>query len=134
DATLQEDVPNAIEFKEPGVGFRPICPFFELHGEWTGGPPGGGPITTSVLAECGRTLANVVWTVTVANLKAHHYTLDDGYRISAKVEARADHHTREVLKGMSPDSAQPLVPKGSHIPLGGVQVPRPNDKFPECRL
>jgi hypothetical protein len=77
----------------------------------------------------------VVWTVTVANLKAHHYTLDDGDRISAKVEARGDHHTREELKGTSPEnSVQPLVPKGAHIPLGWVQVPRPDDEFPECRL
>jgi hypothetical protein len=134
DATLTEDKPNAIAFKENGVGFRPVCPFFELHGEWTDGPRGGGPITTSVLAQCGRTLADVVWTVTVANLKAHHYTLKDGDRISAHVRARGDHHTREELKGISPDGAQPLVPKGSHVPLGWVQVPRPDDKFPECRL
>src|SRR5262245_47668900 len=46
-ATYQPDEP--FKFKDDGA-FRPVCPFFELHGEWCiDGKVGSGPLTKDVL-------------------------------------------------------------------------------------
>ncbi|MGW6979083.1 hypothetical protein ACWGE1_06480 [Streptomyces sp. NPDC054932] len=140
DGTLTERQPEAgerVRFKDVN-GFRPICPFFELHGTWTaadGRRHTDEPITLAVLAECGIALADVKWTVNVANLKAHQCTGSTGDRIEASVELRGDDHLRQPLEGRSPAGAdRPLVPPGESLPLGSVQLPRPAGGFPELRL
>lgn len=159
DGTLTSRIPATVTFKDAD-GFRPVCPFFELHGEWTddaggsarrrgrgrghgrggGGGGGGGerrhgPITPDVLAANGFDLADVVWEVEVANLKPFHYTLDDANRISAGVNLRGNDTTRRPLLGTSPpDVGNPLVPAGASVPLGAVQLSRPSPELPGLRL
>ncbi|HSK39812.1 MAG TPA: hypothetical protein VK943_08585, partial [Arenibaculum sp.] len=69
-----------IAFKDEQGRFHPVCPFFELHGEWVeGGEVRTGPVTEDILTRFGPPidgraprLCDVVWDVVVANLKAHH--------------------------------------------------------------
>ncbi|MFF8717110.1 hypothetical protein ACF07T_37630 [Streptomyces sp. NPDC015184] len=140
DGTLTERQPDPekrVRFKDAN-GFRPICPFFELRGTWTsveGQHHTDEPITVDVLAEFGIDLAEVKWTVNVANLKAYQCTGSPGDRIEAAVELRGDHHLRQMLEGKSPAGAdRPLVPPGESVPLGSVQLPHPGGGFPELRL
>ncbi|MEU7725760.1 hypothetical protein AB0B78_11010 [Streptomyces sp. NPDC040724] len=137
DGTLTERLPqgNRARFKDEH-GFRPICPFFEVHGSWViDGVRGDGPITTEVLDAFGLTPADVRWKVEVANLKAHHCTRAEDDRIDAAVEVAGNQHQKRPLEGRSPQSAaRPLVPPGRHVPLGSVQIPQPSAAFPELRL
>ncbi|MFC5148779.1 hypothetical protein [Streptomyces aureoversilis] len=128
-------MPSEVRFKDAD-GWRPVCPYFELHGTWTtGGSRRTGPLTEAVPAEFGLDLADVRWDVAVANLKAHHYTQFDGDRIEARAEVRGDDHARHPPAGQSPPGvANPLVPPGRNLPLGSVQVPVPNAALPELQL
>ncbi|GKQ40452.1 hypothetical protein [Streptomyces sp. A012304] len=134
DGTLSERVPQSVRFKDE-TGWRPVCPYFELHGRWTvDGRSDSGPVTERQLAESGLSLADVRWEISVANLKAHHLTQRDGDRVEARVEVTGDDHGRHVLAGRSPQGEDALVPPGSSIPLGVVQLPVPNPALPELRL
>ncbi|MGR4878472.1 hypothetical protein ACIPUC_03420 [Streptomyces sp. LARHCF249] len=135
DGTLTERMPQKVRFKDED-GWRPVCPYFEVHGSWTvNGDRRTGPLTEEVLAEFGLGPADVRWEVAVANLKAHHLTENDDDRIEARVEVRGDDHQKHGLAGTSPqNAAQPLVPAGRSLPLGSVQVPVPNAALPELRL
>ncbi|MEV6974045.1 hypothetical protein [Kitasatospora sp. NPDC093806] len=135
DGTLSERTPDRVVFKDAD-GWRPVCPYFELHGSWTvDGTGHTGPLTEAVLARFGLGPADVRWRVAVGNHKAHHYTGSPGDRIDASVEVDGDDHGRHPLDGVSPPGAdRPLVPPGAALPLGSVQVPRPNEALPELRL
>ncbi|MBT2412045.1 hypothetical protein J7I94_15955 [Streptomyces sp. ISL-12] len=135
DGTLSERMPTKAQFKDTD-GWRPVCPYFELHATWTsGGERRTGPLTEAVLAESGLSPADLCWRVAVANLKAYHYTQATGDRVEAHAEVRGDDHTRHALDGTSPqDDARPLVPSGAGLPLGAVQLPAPNAALPELRL
>ncbi|MGI9001264.1 MAG: hypothetical protein ACR2GH_06315 [Pseudonocardia sp.] len=135
DGTVSSDVPQHVMFKD-SAGWRPVCPFVELHGEWeSDGTTRQGPITAEVLALFGLTIADLRWRVEVANLKSFHYTLADGDRVAAAVEVAGDVHAPTVLRATSPaNTAQPLIPTGTTIPLGRVQVTRPSPAHPELRL
>ncbi|MFJ7158161.1 hypothetical protein ACIQUQ_24940 [Streptomyces sp. NPDC101118] len=135
DGTLTERMPQQVRFKD-AEGWRPVCPYFEVHGSWTAdGERRTGPVTEEVLAGFGLGLDDVRWEVTVANLKAHHITQADGDRVTARVQVRGDDHQRHRLDGVSPQTEpEPLVPAGRSVPLGAVQVPVPNAALPELRL
>lgn len=132
---LTSRTPAVIVFKD-AAGFRPVCPFFELHGTWQlDGTSHEGPITRDVLASFGLQLTEVRWQVHVANHKPFHYTLVDDDRIDAVVEIAGDDTTRKELQGASPaGAAQPLVPVGQVVPLGWVQVAHTDARFPELRM
>lgn len=94
DGTVTVRMPATVRFKD-AAGFRPVCPFFELHAEWTTDDgPRSGPLTAEVLAAEGLDLADVRWEVEVANLKPFHYTQDDGDRIAARVQLAGDDTAR----------------------------------------
>ncbi|MGW6917595.1 hypothetical protein ACWGB8_27755 [Kitasatospora sp. NPDC054939] len=135
DGTLSERTSDRVVFKDD-KGWRPVCPYFELHGTWTvDGIRDTGELTEAVLARFGLSLADVSWQVAVANLKAHHYTQSPGDRIEARVEIRGNDHRRHALDGTSPQGVpRPLVPPGRSVPLGSVQVAAPNGDRPELRL
>lgn len=135
NGTVSATTPKSIAFKD-AAGFRPVCPFFELHGRFTlRGQTVEGPITPAVLADSGLTLADVRWRVDVANLKAFHYTLDNADRVAATLQLPGDVHDRRELRGVSPTGpGRPLVLAGRAIPLGRVQLTRPSSAFPELRL
>jgi hypothetical protein len=135
DGTVTVRMPATVRFKD-AAGFRPVCPFFELHAEWTTDDgPRSGPLTAEVLAAEGLDLADVRWEVEVANLKPFHYTQDDGDRIAARVQLAGDDTARRPLDGQSPESAaNPLVPAAVGVPLGAVQLTRPDAELPGLRL
>jgi hypothetical protein len=135
DGTVTASVPGTIRFKD-AAGFKPVCPFFELHGMWElDGQEQEGPITPDVLATFGLGASDLRWRVEVANLKPFHYTLAPDDRIAASVELRGDVTERQVLAATAPPGvAQPLLPGGARLPLGSVQLTRPNADFPEFRL
>ncbi|MEV5407863.1 hypothetical protein AB0K60_03345 [Thermopolyspora sp. NPDC052614] len=135
DGTVTVRLPDRVRFKDAD-GFRPVAPFFELYGTWSAdGDRHSGPITPAILEGFGIRLDQVRWETRVANLKAYHYTRQDGDRIDARVEFPADDHTRHALQGVSPPgAARPLVPPGAALPLGSVQATRPNAELPGLRL
>ena len=125
---------RTIRFKEDGQHIRPVCPFFELRGEWDSGE---GPITPEILQAAGLRVEDVTWEVEHCNLKASHFTGTRGDRIEAKLQiplADGNFGIR-ALEGTSPlDGGEPLIPEGRSISLGGVQITRPTAEFPEFRL
>lgn len=135
DGTVSVYVPDIIRFRDD-QGIRPVCPFFEVWGEWSqDGQDRTGPLTLPVLGTLGLSLENVRWGVHLANLKAYHYTFAEGDRLEAKLEIGAADHARHEVRGSShPSAAAPLVPEGEGIAMGAVQAARPSDDFPELRL
>lgn len=135
DGTVIASVPTLISFKD-AQGFKPVCPFFELHGQWrTEAGLQEGAITPQVLAQFGLTTKDLQWKVEVANLKPFHYTLANSDRIVAKVELIGDVTTKQALGGISPaDGSPPLATAANPVPLGSIQLTLPNDAFPEIRL
>lgn len=135
DGTLTASLPATVVFKDQ-VGFRPVAPFFELHGSWVlDGERHSGNITADVLAAFNIPLTAVRWRVEVANLKPFHITLIDDDRIAAAVDLQGNDTIPHPLAGVSPMGAQqPLIPSGRQLPLGSVQLTRPTAAFPELRL
>lgn len=109
-------------------GLRPVCPFFELHGEWTvDGKLHTGPITPELLSSFKQTLSRLSWKVEVANLKPFFMTQDADTRIHAEVSARGDDFLVKELRGRSPvGAAQPLVPEGKYLDLGTIRLVNPS--------
>jgi hypothetical protein len=135
DGSVFSFTPSVIQFKD-GDKFRPVCPFFELHGVWElEGQTIRGPITMEVLQQFGFSSEHLQWKVHAGNLKAFHMTQDRACRIEARETIAGDHVEPVVLRGVSPsDASNPLVPAGHYVPLGTVRLTRPNDEFPEYRL
>lgn len=135
DGSVTASVPDTIMFKDAD-GFKPVCPFFELHGVWElDGQEQDGPVTPEVLAAFGLTAADLRWRVEVANLKPFHYTLRADDRVAASVDLSGDVTQVQALAATAPPgTAQPLLPPGAQLPLGHVQLTRPTPGFPEFRL
>jgi hypothetical protein len=136
DGTISTYLPENIRFKDE-QGFRPVCPFFELHARWSD-PQGNvteGPVTEDLLALHGLGLQHLTWTVKVANLKPFNMVQDPDTRIDAIIEITGDDHASHELQGRAPEGAEdPLVPTDRHIPLGHVRLIKPSHEFPEVRL
>lgn len=117
-------------------GIRPVCPFFELHGEWDGQEADQPTILTAhVLNGEGFSLGDLSWRIEHANHKAYSLTNADGDRIEAVLELAGNDFARRSLEGVSPDgAANPLVPRSHHILMGAVQLVRPTTEFPEIRM
>jgi hypothetical protein len=132
---ISRSEPDRIVFRDR-YGIRPVCPYFELHGTWThDGRKHSGQITRAVLASQRIDISDISWDIHVAQLKAFHYTYDNGDRIDALLHLSGTDTKRHPLEGRSPSNAkQPLVPKDGFVPLGAVQVAAPSRAFPEIRL
>ena len=125
-------LPEEIRFKD-GQKWRPVCPFFELHGRLSDGTEG--PIGLNELQAAGLSLKNIVWQISAANRKAFHYTLAEGDLVEAAVTIPGDDHSVHSLLGASPQgAANPIIPEGQNIPLGQVRVICPNPSWPEVRI
>lgn len=135
DGTVNSFTPGSIQFKD-GEQFRPVCPFFELYGEWDdGGQTVQGPLTPTLLRQWELRTEQLRWTVRAGNLKPFHMTQDVACRIEAYVELKGNDVAPAELKGVSPaDTMNPLVPPGHSIPFGTVRLTKPTEAFPEYRL
>lgn len=129
-------VPQTIVFRDE-EGIRPVCPFFEVHGEWIDatGTLVSGPVTARLLQSWGGSLQDMAWTVKLGNLKAFHYTYNEGDSVAAEVTVRGDDNRRTPILGTSPPTArEPLVPAGAYIPMGEIQVALTDDQNNELRV
>lgn len=136
DGTVSSELPNSIIFVDD-AGIRPVCPFFELHAQWST-PDGSrlqGPVTAELLRQFNTSLKNLTWVIEISNLKAFHYTYNRGDHIDARIEIHGDDSRRIELLGVSPaDVPEPLVPEGKSISMGAVQLAKLDNEFPEIRL
>src|SRR5574341_1123611 len=118
---------------------RPVCPFFELHGEWEEqGQAKSGALTPGVLRANGRALGDLTWSIHHANLKAYVLTHSEGDRVEACVTIPGDQHDRRRLIGRSPNDGKspPLVlpDPAPGIDMGALQVLRPVSEDDKIRL
>jgi len=136
---------GAVETRHPAArlrfrdadGLKPVCPFFELHGRWRSEDKTASEVqvTEALLASMGKKVSDLRWKVEVANLKPYFMTRDEDTRIDASVLMSGDEFGEKPLLGRSPAHAmQPLVPFDRHIPLGVVQLIRPDEAHPGLRL
>ena len=124
---------DAMLFKDED-GLRPVCPFFELHGQWDG-QGDSTALTPRLLREDGFSLQDLTWSIRHANLKAYVLTHCEGDRIEACLTIHGDEHDRRPLIGRSPDDAKnPLVPPDRGIEMGALQVVRPASEHDAIRL
>jgi len=132
DGNISSTMPDEIIFVD-GKKWRPVAPFFEVHGKLSNGYEG--PLGLNELKECGLSLADIEWTIESANRKAFHYTLSKDEHVVAKVILKGNEHRRTRLEGVCPkDSSNPLVFNDHPIELGSVQVISPCNKIPGIRL
>ena len=124
-------LPEEIRFKDQNK-WLPVAPFFELHGRLSDGR--SGPITPEILDECGLSLGDLTWRVHAANRKAFHYTGAEGDHVDAIVEVPGDRHDKVALDGVSRKGAKNPIVNGAPLPLGAVQIIRPNDEWNIVRL
>jgi hypothetical protein len=134
DGSLSAHIPTDIVFRDE-EGIRPVCPFLELHCDSSdgSGTRQAGPLTHAQLRAWGGELSDVRWSIQISNLKAFHYTYEDGDRVDARAEISADQHAQVTLVGSSP-TATPLIRGTRGIPMGAVHAARPSTSFPEIRL
>jgi hypothetical protein len=133
---IQED-PRQFTLLKDKEGIRPVCPFFELHGNWDGQDleRDGTAITRQVLEGAGLKLSSLVWSIAHANHKASSLTGVAGDRIEASLRIQGDDFASHELRGCSPaGTVQPLVPQNASILMGRLQVIQPTDELPGIRL
>jgi hypothetical protein len=128
--TVTAFLPTELHLRD-GALQRPVAPFLEL---WAltgdGGPTDWtpAPITPALLSANGVGEADVTFTVTAMNMKAARRTGSAALRYGTfgPVTLVADEHGVVPLRGESPpEAAEPMIPRGRHIPLGTVQALRP---------
>src|SRR5215475_4095380 len=67
DGRLTSYLPDRIQFKD-SQGFRPVCPFFELHSRYSdsSGRVAEAPVTPALLKDHGLRLSQLTWLLHVA--------------------------------------------------------------------
>ena len=115
---------------EPRTGehIRPVAPFLEVWAR-VDDEPELVPLTTTLLAEHGCSVADLAWSVQVGNRKAERRTGDPGDRIEAQVGPFSDHGAH-ALHGHSPNFLSPE----RFVSFGSVRFIRPTAAHPEIRL
>jgi hypothetical protein len=136
---ISEFTPSDIRFKEVtdnGEIFHPVCPWYELYGEYIIDEKiHSGPITAEILTAGGFSLFDIQWSVHVENRKSFQMTLDDADRIVGKLTVRGNDTVKKEIHGVCPENAtNPLVPEGRYIQMGALQVAAPCKDFPEIRI
>jgi hypothetical protein len=108
-------------------GWKRVCPFYELHGEWSEDTMlVQGPVTPQLLGKFGQNSSDLKWNISVANWKAYNYSESSDDQINATVRLTGTDFTKHVLEGRSPPtSKEPLVPFDKYIELGSVQLIKP---------
>lgn len=137
DTTLDVDdegnvrvyLPSLVRFREGNGKLRPVAPFFELWAKVLSDkkPSPDEPLTVALLKAAGGSLGDIKFVVEVANQKAARRCGDPACAFSARAEVTAADHHRHALLAASPNQPgrKVLVSSDRPIPLGYVQVPRP---------
>ena len=122
-----------LQFKTPGPDgkpqIRPVAPFLEAFALVEGSDELQ-PLTTALLQESGFAVADVKWSVCVANRKVSRRT---GFESDAVIAVATDigAHKWVALEGRSPNFQNPAT---DSIDFGRVCFIKPNEDFPEIRL
>ena len=136
DGTVSVSPPSptgSVIFKDE-KGFRPVCPFFEVHAAWDDdGKEREGPITQALLDRFGLKASDLTWQVR-SSISRPFISPDRLVIASQRRSGTGRQSYRQSLKGCSPVDSEPLVPAGQHILLGSVQATIPTAEFPEFRL
>ena len=131
------DEANSTLFRDEH-GIRPVCPYFELHGEFDPDPSDrehSTLITHAVLSRFGLGARDIEWSIKHANLKAYALTRNEGDRIEAELRFAGDDYKSHELEGHSPNlKSTPLVPVGSYIPMGAAKAVSPTNSNSAIRL
>jgi hypothetical protein len=116
-----------VQFRDENHLIKPVAPFFELFARVDDGEAWV-PVTEELLAESGLGLASVKWSAHLANTKIQRRTGHPEDRIEAEVEPFND-HVVHPLHGRCDNFIE-----GASVPLGHVQLARPNEAYPGLRL
>ncbi len=125
---VREYVPERIVFKDPDRRIRPVAPFIEAYARTDEAPDELVPLTLDLLRAHSLSVADLEWSVAVANIKLFRRTGDAADKIEARVEALRD-HARVPLAGVCENFLA-----GRKLPLGHVQFIRPTAKHPQIRF
>lgn len=116
-----------VQFRDDQHRIKPVAPFFELFaqldgaGDWV-------PLTVDLLGQHGLSTESVRWSAHIGNIKIHRRTGDENDKIEAKVGPFSDHAVHP-LHG----ACNNFLP-GETVPLGHVQLARPDGQYPGLRL
>jgi hypothetical protein len=121
--------PARIRFKEEDGKIRPVAPFLEVFAITSEAPDTLQPLTTSLLAQDGLSVADLSWHVEVGNIKLFRRTQQADDKIIAAVDIAHDNNTRVPLLGACHNFLA-----GRTLPLGWVQFIKPTAAYPEIRL
>lgn len=116
-----------VRFRDASYLIKPVAPFFELFAR-VDGAPDWVPVTEELLAAHGLTIADVKWSAHVGNIKLHRRTGDPNDKIEATAGPFGDHQVH-ALSGECKNFLD-----GESVPLGHVQLARPNAEYPGLRL
>ncbi|MDT5232696.1 MAG: hypothetical protein QOI39_3196, partial [Mycobacterium sp.] len=128
--TVTAFLPTELHLRD-GALQRPVAPFLELWALTGDGPAASWvptAVTPALLAANGIDESTVTFTVAAMNMKAARRTGKSSLRFGTfpPVALAASEHGAVSLNGESPpDADQPMIPRDRHIPLGRVQVMRP---------
>jgi len=127
-AITREYVPDRIVFKDPDRTIRPVAPFIEAFVRTSAAPDELQPLTLDVLRAEALDVANLQWSVAVANIKLFRRTGHVADKIEARIDAIRD-HARIAVEGQCENFLL-----GRKLPLGHVQFIRPTPQHPQIRF
>ena len=121
--------PLAVSFRD-GLGrIKPVSPFLELWGRFSGDGTFE-PLTLASLASLGLQPRDVRWTVEVANLKMFRRTGHPNDRITTRLDPQEiETHQRTELMGRSNHFRL-----NTSVSFGFLQYVRPTPEFPDIRI
>jgi len=141
DGSIRPVMPDEVRFRD-GALIRPICPFIEVWARFgeAGSDPSTwseAPLTEAALRDVGADRSALRFVVDARNAKAARRAAKDElvFGTSPPVVVAGNQHDPVALPATSPATAdEPLIPDGRSIPLGFVQVvrPQPNPTTPQA--
>ncbi len=116
-----------VKFRDDKHLIKPVAPFFELFAQ-VEGSEAWVPVTDELLRRHGLSTASVKWSAHVGNIKIYRRTEDANDKIEARVGPFNDHGVHPLHGACNNFLA------GETVPLGHVQLARPDRQFPGHRL
>lgn len=121
--------PLAMSFRDAIGRIKPVSPFLELWGRFSG-EAAFEPLTLASLASLGLQPRDVRWTVEAANLKMFRRTGHPNDRVVAHLEPQQlENHQRTEIVGR----CNHFRPNTS-VSFGFIQYVRPTSEFPDIRI
>jgi hypothetical protein len=116
-----------VQFRDANGLIKPVAPFFELWAK-TDASDDWVPVTEDLLARHGLGLDCLRWSAHLGNIKVERRTGDPNDRMEAVIEPFHDHAVH-ALEGRCNNFLD-----GEFVPLGHVQLAKPNAELPGIRI